>query len=725
MHIPICIGVVKVVTCRRCNDYEFFTYTMFITVAVAVGVFIVFGVWLNSGDNWWFTARKRLPDLLWPVQDSRARDYDLANSIWNDYNFNTHCPLDILRRDNITLPGKEPRRVDADLRAWCQRVSGVAFYIWGGPVALGLCSLVTAACCGVMRMLNPEENQVFADDDLTLKDKVDLLKRRRTEANVRILLGVTAGFIFIVYISSMLTGSAMRMLATVRLFLGVFGAMAVGFFAKNLRPEVLEQASQSKMVKNLIALSKMDPVRALVAAVGGILFPFLLGAGYLKQRVRLARDPSLPRDTFSPTIQRVYNAVMTWHPGGVMSWMVKLSLLIFALDICAKLAYVILSYLGEAIAELSVVIVSLILSFVGFLVFMNPLMPGPVVYMVVGVVVTGRLCRGAKADAGLDVDAACPNGTFVGGLFLCTTLCFLTKLAAVCGQMEIGRLLGQRVTVQRMCQVDKPAIRAIELILRKPGLFPGKVAILCGGPDWPTSVLCGILRQSKAEMCFGTCPMFFVCMPSVLSGAILNMPPGGMWGQATGLALIGMMLSQTLIMLVATFYINEYCGSDDPEILKILNEARPEHAAVEELSRKSAAFESSFGFVTRWSQMTGLQRALLLVGTAGSFLTAMSTAASSKTFFRPFSATSRIDAPYDNEPPGLNGDARNLVRSPQGWICIAVHYASFLVFYMWGISVGKSATAHMSEEAGGNMAEAPESPEGGRTESGEVAPSDS
>ena len=319
MHIPICIGVVKVVACRRCHDFEFFTFTMYITVTVAVGAFVLYCIWLNSGDNWWFTARKRIPEQIKPVQHARARDYDfhLENSIWSDYEFKTHCPLDILQRDFLDLPGKETRKIDSDLRAWCSRVSGVAFYIWGGPMAIGLCTLVTAACCGIMRTLDPQTNHiVFADDDLTTRDKVNLLKRRRTEKNIRIFLGVTAVFIFFVYISSTLTGAAVRMVATVRLFFGVFGAMAIAFFAKNLRPEVLEQASQSKMVKNLVALSRWNPFRALVAFVGVFLFPLLLGAGYVKQRVRLVRDPRLPRDTFSPTIQRVYNAVMTWHAGG-------------------------------------------------------------------------------------------------------------------------------------------------------------------------------------------------------------------------------------------------------------------------------------------------------------------------------------------------------------------------------------------------------------------------
>ena len=36
--------------------------------------------------------------------------------------------------------------------------------------------------------------------------------------------------------------------------------------------------------------------------------------------------------------------------------------------------------------------------------------------------------------------------------------------------------------------------------------IPSQVSILCGGPDWPTSVLAGILRLSLVECEIGTLP---------------------------------------------------------------------------------------------------------------------------------------------------------------------------------------------------------------------------
>lgn len=59
-------------------------------------------------------------------------------------------------------------------------------------------------------------------------------------------------------------------------------------------------------------------------------------------------------------------------------------------------------------------------------------------------------------------------------------------------------------------------MRAIEQVLRRPGMSFGKCMILCGGPagclrrllclsaeDWPTSVLAGILRLSLVQCTIG------------------------------------------------------------------------------------------------------------------------------------------------------------------------------------------------------------------------------
>ena len=55
--------------------------------------------------------------------------------------------------------------------------------------------------------------------------------------------------------------------------------------------------------------------------------------------------------------------------------------------------------------------------------------------------------------------------------------------------------------------------------------------ILCGGPDWPTSVLCGLLGANVWQMVLGLTPMIFFVAPSVAAGAFQFYGPswGGTW----------------------------------------------------------------------------------------------------------------------------------------------------------------------------------------------------
>lgn len=50
-----------------------------------------------------------------------------------------------------------------------------------------------------------------------------------------------------------------------------------------------------------------------------------------------------------------------------------------------------------------------------------------------------------------------------------------------------------------------------------------KIGILCGGPDWPTSVLCGIMRLELIPILIGTFPVFFLIIPTVITGALTYM----------------------------------------------------------------------------------------------------------------------------------------------------------------------------------------------------------
>ena len=53
---------------------------------------------------------------------------------------------------------------------------------------------------------------------------------------------------------------------------------------------------------------------------------------------------------------------------------------------------------------------------------------------------------------------------------------------------------------------------------RVAGLSVAQVAVLVGGPDWPTAVLCGILGLSQIKILIGTTPVLIPIILCVLSG---------------------------------------------------------------------------------------------------------------------------------------------------------------------------------------------------------------
>jgi hypothetical protein len=62
------------------------------------------------------------------------------------------------------------------------------------------------------------------------------------------------------------------------------------------------------------------------------------------------------------------------------------------------------------------------------------------------------------------------------------------------------------------------------MVLKQPGLNFGKCAILIGAPDWPTSVLCGLLKCDWWQVQVGTSPIIVAIAPLVMSGAFYLQP---------------------------------------------------------------------------------------------------------------------------------------------------------------------------------------------------------
>merc|ERR1719203_2611846 len=173
-----------------------------------------------------------------------------------------------------------------------------------------------------------------------------------------------------------------------------------------------------------------------------------------------------------------------------------------------KLTYVLFATLEKMLrGEPLEVVIALVLG-VGWGMFLLPPVPGTAVYLFTGIVVV------TQAESVLG---------FWAGVLVASIVGLVAKLAACVGQYGIGYAAGKNVRVQKTIGVDTVPTRAIEQILNQKGLKLGKVAILVGGPDWPTSVTCGILQLNVPQMLLGTLPVYLASIaPQTLVGALLT-----------------------------------------------------------------------------------------------------------------------------------------------------------------------------------------------------------
>merc|ERR1712196_412121 len=95
-----------------------------------------------------------------------------------------------------------------------------------------------------------------------------------------------------------------------------------------------------------------------------------------------------------------------------------------------------------------------------------------------------------------------------------------------------------------------------------------KVCILCGGPDWPTSVLTGILKLPLGSMLIGSIPVFFLIAPCCCAGAfMLRINDPGPWSSLAPVVASLAALVQAIVMFGALYFI-EQAASENHELLQ-------------------------------------------------------------------------------------------------------------------------------------------------------------
>jgi len=321
-----------------------------------------------------------------------------------------------------------------------------------------------------------------------------------------------------------------------------------------------------------------------------------------------------------------------------------------------------MSWLNDQLSTLETTTTIIIFYITGLSMFLLPPVPGVPVYLAGGVIL---------------VNACEESMGFAGAIGFTILISWSLKMLAIMTQQKIfGEFLCKSfVSVRAFVQINSTTMKAVRKILQKPGIGIPKVAILIGGPDWPTSVLTGIMGLNLCEMLYGSQPIVLLIGPTVIAGAFL-LRTGGVWDSLGSVTLTFAAVTQVGAMVVAAYYIQE-------EVEQILHNPKdpenqfPVDQEVEVLDKKNDEKAEKYKAATE--NVPVYVKALLslsfLAQTAVSYLVGLLYSSC----FEPFEISSSI-------ADDLDGDVLNVIKSPWGYISIIlllVSIGALMLFKLW------------------------------------------
>lgn len=645
-HIPAMLGGMRMLFMRKVKRSSFYHAATVSLVLVAFICVIVWLLWIfvdgfdgeNQYDN--KTKARLIDDSSDIYKEFYWKPFGTEQSI----NYARDCDkFTKLSHDPVT--GQEYKSSDLEVRGLaCSRIKTIWFLCWISPFMVSGVNLVIAAFCVI--------NGTFLDPDTSKLEKV--LKR---------FILLVCVLVICAWCSASVGAASMRLSGVLMAFCGAgLLALIVWVLLRVGVASIVQRAAASKSMQSFMDMAANDWAKGTMVIGFGVMTPWLLLINLLNQRVRMARGSNEGHTGwFTKEATPIINKVMGWSWGSVLVKANRLVQLYFTLSIgVAKITYVFLSWLNATLLEWPFPLVLITFFLIGFTMFMLPPVPGVPVYILSGILIAARA---RTTDVG-----------YAGGIFIAILLSFVLKLMAVAGQYTIGKMAGKSVKVQKFVGVDQVVIRAIEKVLKQDGINLPKVAVLVGGPDWPTSVLCGILKLNLFQCLLGTVPVILVSSPCVLAGAFMTGPnePGeedtnasGTWETLASTMLGASMVLQLASGVLALYFTQEVVGRCQEE----LAQPRPEHEPVAELTRKEAALVACYAEVTGWCNLPTLSKICLCVSNAIMLLSLFIFMFMDESCFRDFQVNNDIDASYDDS--GLDGKWWTIVRPP-GYAALAL-----------------------------------------------------
>jgi hypothetical protein len=276
------------------------------------------------------------------------------------------------------------------------------------------------------------------------------------------------------------------------------------------------------------------------------------------------------------------------------------------------------------------------------------------------------------------------------GILASTGFCFFLKLFAIAlEQKAIGANMSRNVGVKKFVGVHKPFMKAIRSILSAPGFSTAKVAVLTGGPDWPTSVITGILDLPLCSMLVGSFPVVILILPCCVSAGYLlkagtDVELAKQYSAISSVSLVLAGVVTGVANILAFYFVQcrmeERQGeAEDPSWMRDPQEDEIV-ARAEEDERQARIWQHR----TRWAVVPWCVRCSMVVGSLLSTASVYGLIIPALKPFEKFSINDRVsDLPDGNVLSVVN---RN------GWVVLALTLGSCLclsIFLVWSACLGK------------------------------------
>jgi len=510
--------------------------------------------------------------------------------------------------------------------------------------------------------------------------------------------------LFIMWVAASLSGSGVGVsTALAALTLGSFAASIVLLALITTKTERNE--SLNSIISNITIKygSYFDIIRGLLIVTGAPIFLAYLPISFLNQCIRrLDLFPWTPRTKkwyksqknnpnvitpkakvgsyFTDKTEMQLNEISSWNTSKVCIYAIYWGIVFMTMNVVvARFTILFLSWLIETCMDMSLGVVTGIMVGVGLIMFLLPPVPGVPIYLTLGIVIIAI----GRDSMGIEWSIAYASGVSLA----------LKLLACTIQQKFFGGLLKKYVAVRQFVGINSTVVRSMKVILGEKGMGIAKVSILVGGPDWPTSVLCGIMDLPLLPVLFGTLPVFLLILPTLLSGSFTFMSSLKVddkleypWaGTATAIFIAITGLVQFGAMMSAAFYLQKAGISHKDEL-----EAMPIDEEVKAAEDKGEEIRKAYKEVINWSALPHIPKVMLCLSLISITTSCYMVQLLQDDCFAKYELSYTIE---DN----LDGDWKNFVL-PLGQLAILLFFLSIMLLWCFTLWAKRKALAIISPE---------------------------